>query len=89
MKNIFKYDINKTGRIIQKVQMPINAEILAIRNQHEEAVIWAEVNATNLLEDRVFAVLTTGATKPDNPMEYKTTLQFSDGNYVIHIYELI
>lgn len=89
MINIFKYKLEKFSHQIQKVQMPIGAKILSMLNQHEEIAIWAEVNATNISEARSFITLATGATKPDNPLKYFTTLQFSDGNYVVHVYELV
>ena len=89
MINIFKYNIDKLGRSVQQVYMPIGANILSIQNKHENIAIWVEVDAVNASETRSFAVLTTGATKPDNPLRYCTTLQFSGGDYVVHIYELV
>jgi len=89
MIKIFKYTLDKLIPYVQPIEMPINAKIISMKNQCEEIVLWAEVNAVNALEIRSFVVLATGDTKLDDPLKYHATLQFLEGNYVVHIYELI
>ena len=78
---IYKYEIDTI------VVMPKEAEILCVQMQHGKPHLWALVNASNELEERVFNIIGTGWVMEFNNQKYIDT--FQDGSLVWHVFEEI
>ena len=80
-KVIYKYEIENI------VVMPKGAEILSAQIQHGKPYLWALVNASNELEERIFNIIGTGWEMEFNNQKYIDT--FQDGSLVWHVFEEI
>lgn len=90
MKTIYKYPLKIETP--QTIILPIGAKILSIQNQLDEAVLWAIVDNNVKTEQRHFYFFGTGHELPEvfgTDLNYITTIQQDDGNYVWHIFEII
>lgn len=87
-KTIWKFEL--TDGYKQSIAMPKDAEILSVQQQHDVICIWALVDTSNELENRLFELYMTGENiYYDMGIERKhiSTLQRYDGNLVIHLFE--
>ena len=87
---VWKYEI-KPNKVI--VEMPKDAEILTVQNQHGRVCIWALVNPENEKEKRHFEVYGTGYDifiyGFDTKLKYINTFQLFSGDLVFHLFERI
>jgi hypothetical protein len=83
---IWKYELKKYCEI----EMPINAQILAVQNQREVPCIWALVNPDDERELRRFEIVGTGH-KFNYSVEhkYRGTFQLNGGLFVFHVFEIL
>jgi hypothetical protein len=85
MKTIWKWTL--APKIT--VDMPKDAQILAIQAQNDEPQMWALVDPQAEMCKRTFNVYGTGTNVPDNPGVYRGTFQLSGGALVFHVFETI
>lgn len=88
---IWKYDLDMM-KSVQAVRMPAGAKALSVGIQFEERlVLWAEVDPDKPHTDVWFYLVQTGKDIPDGVVwagrKYIGTVQFWNGDYVLHIYE--
>ena len=89
MKTIWKYTLTPSS---QKVQMPIEAKLLYVSEQHGEICIWAEVEDNLPTEERTFEVYGTGHSILEEAFisrKYIGTAKMDNGTYIFHVYEYI
>lgn len=67
------------------VSIPLNAEVLAVREQGTFIAIWARVNTDNSMELKTYHVVETGKEAPMG--KYLGTACFGGGLYVLHVFE--
>ena len=87
-KTIWKFELETTDN--QKLEMPVNAEILNMQTQSETLCLWALVDPAAPKETRYFEVFGTGC-----PLRYDMgvsrtyigTYQLNDGALVFHVFE--
>jgi len=84
MKTIFKYPL--TGAFKQTIKMPEGAEILCAQLQNGVPTLWAKVNDSNELKDRVIEVYGTGVEVNEYDLDYIGTVQDFAG-LVWHVFE--
>jgi len=86
MAEIRKYiiDYNRTD-----IEMPLDSEILSIQNQHGKMVIWALTEPSKPVEIRTFIKVLTGFEMNEPSSRYIGTVQFDDGLFVNHLFEII
>lgn len=87
---IWKYELDME-KPVQALEMPMNAHILTAQVQgpeKENLVLWARVHPTNVPGIRWIYLLQTGKEVPaDKILTYIATVQFWDGDYVLHVWE--
>lgn len=87
-RTIHKYTLMTESKIfVNLIVFPKGAKILAVGNQHERFVLWAEIDPRAAPERRSFVVYGTGHPMPDDPGTYLGTASFADGTLVLHAYE--
>ncbi len=89
-KTIFKFELETTG--MQKVVMPIDAEILTVQVQNDVPCLWALVDAHNggVTEERSIEIFGTGNPVPQGmgvDRKYLATYQLRGGDFVGHVFE--
>ena len=86
-KVIWKYVLND---VVNDLEMPAGARIIAIQTVRDEPCLWAIVNPKNKPEIRRFHITGTGipdkAAFFDNSI-YVGTYQVEGGEYVFHVFE--
>lgn len=88
-KQVWKY-LLAHGR--HTVKMPKDAEILTAQSQGDDAFIWALVDPSKEVENRVFDTFGTGRDiRYDMGVErkYISTFQMDGGALVFHVFELL
>lgn len=84
MKSIWKYPLDvKTHQLLY---MPRQAKIIAVGEQNEAPVLWAEVDVDADLVPHIFTTLTTGERYDTIAATYVGTVVLK-GWYVAHIYQ--
>lgn len=83
-KQVWKYELNS---VLNKLHMPVGAEILAAQVQHNVMCLWALVDVNAPKVDRIIQVVGTGQVVTEGPVTYIDTLMLSDGYLVFHIFE--
>ena len=86
MRTIWKYTLEDPN---QKIDMPKDAKILTVQEQHGLPCIWAEVDKDAPLEERTFVVVGTGHDIDFSNGEYIGTYLICNDNLVWHVYELV
>lgn len=90
MKTIYKYELEvKDG--IQEVYMPDAADIIHVGEQNGKICMWAEVDTTNISEQRYFHVIGTGHPIPNTkgiPTRSNWTGTVQMPPFVWHVYEV-
>ena len=87
MQVIHKYYVPKLG--LNKVDMPLHAEILSCGEQNGSLVIWAYVNTDEPLEKRQILTVFTGEDNFNLAAEYRKfigTVQLYTG-IVVHVFD--
>lgn len=92
MKQIWEFPLETTD--VQRIEMPVGAEILTIQTQNEVPCIWALVDTgTSVLKcKRTFNIFRTGHNIPelvDSHRKYIGTYQLNNGGLVFHCFELL
>lgn len=87
MRTIHKYKLNP-GAL--RVRMPADATVLTAREQIDDICVWAEVETTAPMEERVFEVFGTGHPIPTGmgaDRKYIGTAHLEGGALVFHVFE--
>jgi hypothetical protein len=87
---IWKYELDvMSSGFIRTFSMPKNAVILSAQVQQGKGVLWAMVDTNaKAVEPRRFHLVLTGQVHdPASGLRFIDTLQFDDGNYVVHVFE--
>jgi hypothetical protein len=91
MKTVWKYQTHLEGYL--EINLPMGAEILAVQRQgkrkEDEVFIWCLVDTDKPTETRKFKFYGTGEDLDAESLKYIGTLQFFDGENVIHLFELL
>jgi len=85
MRQIWKYplDLEQTA-----INMPKDAQVLAVQAQGTVPMLWAMVDPEAELERRQFYTFDTGHNIPDDLiLSFIDTFQIRDGMYVFHVFE--
>jgi len=86
MKRIFKYNLMITDK--QGIYLSLHAKILCVKEQHNNIVIYVEIDTLVRGEEYVeFIIVGTGHPIPDLNLEYIDTLMMEDGALVWHVYK--
>lgn len=83
---VWKYALPK---VVNPVEMPSGATVLAVAEQHNEICLWAKVNPANPKATRVFQVVGTGHAELDGTEAYLGSAQLNNGNFVFHVFERV
>ncbi len=84
-KAIWKFTLEASSTIID---MPKDASILSVQTQNDIPCIWALVSIEAEKEKRCFDAFQTGQhISCDIERKYIGTVQLSNGDFVIHIFE--
>ena len=70
------------------IEMPDRAQFLTVMEQGGNLCLWAQINQTEKLVTRRFAVFGTGHEMPNSVFDYLGTVMFAGGSLVLHVYEL-
>lgn len=81
---IFKYGF-QGNQTEQFVKMPKGAAVLTFQAQHDDPVIWAEVDPDAPMIKRKFWLFMTGE-EATSGLHYIGTAQFEGGAFVLHAY---
>lgn len=86
MKTVFKYKLEVTDH--QEIELPKEASVLLIAEQHDVLCMWCEVDTEEVKETRCFRIYGTGheIQNRDNLM-FLQTVVMSGGHFVAHIFE--
>lgn len=88
MKTIHKYEIRVSD--MQKIELPVNAEILTVQVQKSNPYIWAIIDDNSPMVERVFEIFGTGILIDDEIEIYRKyigTFQLESGSLVLHLFE--
>lgn len=96
-KVIYKYKLNKNNGSSKQLELPIGSEVLSVKIQNDEVVIWiVQPNGTNLLtEFRTFVGIFTGTVYEEpnlnDPLEYLKYIDtvIDDYGLVYHYFEIV
>ncbi len=92
MKTVHKFVLGSPGDLRPRttLQMPTDAKILSAQVQDGKAVLWALVGTRWWKAERQILALVTGEKLPvmEDDAVFISTLQFADGAFVIHLFDL-
>jgi len=80
---VYKYILDLTDR--QVVSMPQGAVLLSVQNQHEDIVLWANVDPQAPMGGLEIVMCGTGHEAPNMP--HVGTVQLQGGDLVLHIFQ--
>ena len=84
MRVIYKYQIDLAPRT--DIEMPYGAKILTVGRQDGKLMLWAEIDANNLMAKRIIWLIGTGwSAACSEHCPYIGTI--FDGDFVWHIYD--
>lgn len=87
-KQIWKFPLEL--REEQEIEMPENANIIHVAEQHNRICLWAEIDPKNIKLKRIFYVVGTGWNIPNLSMVlYLGSVVMTPGAYVWHVYQKI
>jgi hypothetical protein len=72
---------------VQPIVVPVGAEMLFAREQFEEICIWFRCDSDAPKEQRLIAVIATGAPAPGNEARYLGSASLMGGNLIYHVFE--
>jgi hypothetical protein len=81
---IWKQVLETTGR--QKIKVPHGAKFLSVQVQHGVAVLWYLCSTANPKTEIVVDMRGTGHEINENPGKFAGTVQFCDGDLVMHVF---
>lgn len=84
---IYKYTLKVATN--QEIEMPANAQVLAVQGQNGNAVMWCLCDKADDIVPRTFTVITTGDSFNASHCEYVGTLQTDGGRFVGHVFEVL
>ncbi len=84
---IFKYPFAIKDEF--KLDLPIQAEILAVDTQFDTPCIWAKVNADAPTEEVTFQIRGTGHPMRDGCDQHIGTFQMRDGALIWHVFRTV
>ena len=89
MEQIWKY-VFDSNAVQHSWNIPKDAMVLHVREQHGFPCIWMLVETDNVTELRTFEMTGTGTNIdfPTNKAVYLGTAFMDDGNFVFHIFEV-
>lgn len=74
----------------QEIEMPENANIIHVAEQHERICLWAEVYPKDIKRKRTFYVIGTGWLMPNlSTVRHIGSVVMAPGAYVWHVYQKI
>lgn len=88
-KKVYKYSFDVESKTEYEVLLPRKSQILSIQEQHGKVVMWyafAHEDETNLTR-RKFKFIVTGYETVSIVAVHLATLQFNEGNFVLHLFE--
>lgn len=84
----FELSIENCGEL-QKIDMPVGAQILSAINQGGKLVLYALVDVDKAKLSRLFKVYMTGQEfRPDNNIHFVDTVSFGGGEFIVHVFEI-
>jgi len=83
-RTIFKFQLGINDA--QTIKMQRGAIIRSVQDQGGILWLWAELDRTAPMEDRIIEIFGTGHLIPDGDRTYLSTVQ--QGGFVWHVYEL-
>lgn len=86
MQIIYKYTLKV--ETCQGIEMPLDAQILTVQGQNDNAVMWCLCEKGSGNVTRKFSVITTGSTFNANNCKYIATFQTDGGSFVGHVFEV-
>lgn len=85
-QRIFKYELSI--EMVQTIEIPKDALITSIQEQHGKLCVWALVDDSHEMENRTFYIYGTGhSIKSHCELEFIDTVQMQGGTLVWHIFE--
>jgi hypothetical protein len=87
MITVHKYTLDCI--LVQSVEMPAGARVIAADNQHEELCAWAIVDTDRKPENRVFYCVETDKDATVAALKTSTfvnTVLFDEGDYIVHVF---
>lgn len=85
MKTVYKYAIDYQAANIASFNIPRGARFLSLQVQHDNPVLYFEVESRNPTTKQDFLLAETGVTIPLG-VKYVGTVTLQSGYYVLHIY---
>ena len=85
MTTIYKYPLE----VDITHNLPKGATFLSVQTQHDQPVMWFELDTSRPTEARQFTCYATGAALPPIRQKYLGTFQRLGGSLVYHLYEIL
>lgn len=85
MKRIYKYAVIHLFDAVPSLELPEGYRILTCQTQRGVAYLWVEVDTSAPKVTVPIEVVGTGDAVPEN-MNYVSTFQLAEGEYVFHLY---
>lgn len=85
MLKIWKYPISMEDS--QTIQIPVDAEILSVKLQHNKPVMWVKLDTEASKVVRHFTLYATDEILPPRIGKYIDTFQMHNDNLVFHVFE--
>ena len=85
-KAIWKFPLHINAE--QVIEMPAFSKVLAVQTQRDDAVMWALVDPSAVLESRKFVVAGTGNPLADEAERWDYIGTFQLGWFVWHVFEV-
>lgn len=85
MKTVFKYALKLTGEL-QALSIPKAADVNLVGVQREQICLWMQVDTSQPIETRHFAVYGTGCPLPPSDCEFIGSVVAEP--FVWHVYEV-
>ncbi len=86
MRSIFKYQIRRLSDVVI-VKMLKGAKVISVAEQGGILCLWAEVDVSEPMEERVFRIAGTGHNLGGDEGRYIGSVVCSGGALVWHVYE--
>ena len=88
-RTIYKYSVIPTDYF--RLQLPVDAQILTVQMQGNEAFVWTLLNPDEPVVERTFRLAGTGhpIVESPNALSYVGTFQMGGGRLVWHLFEVL
>lgn len=84
LQSIWKYPLNAE---VNRIKMPMAAEILCVQMQHSKPTLWAMVIPSDDKQIRTIEIIPTGSLFQQENRKYIGTVQLEDGFLIYHVFE--